>query len=199
MANIIRKRGGEKLKEEETIMAIILTNGTRYIALTNSGAVKKVDDIKKAYNFYSVEKAIKQKNKAPKKCAGYYFIDTDINEAQEIEEDSTLNRPMVKRKNFSAKERLAIYRKTKGHCYLCGEFVDYDFFEVEHKVPLSKGGTNDLSNVFCACHCCNTIKHDIYPQDFLEKISQIFIYQMSIHNRNSLKWKIIHKELQKMC
>ena len=27
-------------------MAIILTNGIRYIALTNSGAVKKVDDIK---------------------------------------------------------------------------------------------------------------------------------------------------------
>lgn len=179
-------------------MAIILTNGIRYIALTNSGAVKKVDDIKEAYNFLSVEKAIKQKNKAPKKCAGYYFIDTDINEDQTIEEDSILNGSTVKRKNFSAKERLAIYRKTKGHCYLCGEFVDFDSFEIEHRIPLSKGGTNDLDNLFCACHCCNIIKHDIYPQDFWEKISQIFMYQMRIRNKNSLKWKIIHKELQKM-
>lgn len=190
--------GKNNVKKEETIMAIILTNGTRYISLTNSGAVKKVDDIKEAYNFYSVEKAIKQKNKAPKKCAGYYFIDTDINEDQTIEEDSILNGSTVKRKNFSAKERLAIYRKTKGHCYLCGEFVDFDSFEIEHRIPLSKGGTNDLDNLFCACHCCNIIKHDIYPQDFWEKISQIFMYQMRIRNRNSLKWKIINKELQKM-
>ena len=179
-------------------MAIILTNGTRYIALTNSGAVKKVDDIKKAYNFYCVERAIKQKNKAPKKCAGYYFIDTDIKENQETKEDSMVNGSTVKRKSFSARERLTIYRKTKGHCYLCGEFVDFDSFEVEHKVPLSKGGTNDLNNLFCACHCCNTIKHDIYPRDFMDKISQIFMYQMRIRNRNNLKWKIINKELQRM-
>ena len=184
------------------IMAILLTNGTRYIALTNSGAVKKVDDIKKAYNFYCVERAIKQKNKAPKKCAGYYFIDTDIKEDQETKEDSTLKekkkKSTVKRKSFSARERLTIYRKTKGHCYLCGEFVDFDSFEVEHKVPLSKGGTNDLDNLFCSCHCCNSIKQDIYPKDFMEKISQIFMYQMQIQYGNSLKWKIINNELRKM-
>lgn len=69
---------------------------------------------------------------------------------------------------------------------------------MEHKVPLSKGGTNELSNVFCACHCCNTIKHDIYPKDFMEKIRQIFMYQMQIQNKNSLRWRIIHKELNKM-
>ena len=184
------------------IMAIVLTNGTRYIALTNSGAVKKVDDIKKAYNFYCVERAIKQKNKAPKKCAGYYFIDTDIKEDQEAKEGSILKdktkQYTVKRKSFSSRERLTIYRKTKGHCYLCGEFVDFDSFEVEHKVPLSKGGTNDLSNTFCACHCCNTIKHDIYPRDFMDKISQIFMYQMQLQNGSSLRWKIITRELSKM-
>lgn len=104
----------------------------------------------------------------------------------------------MKRKNFSAYDRLVIYRKTQGHCYLCGEFVDFNSFEMEHKVPLSKGGTNELSNIFCACHCCNTIKHDIYSKEFMEKISQIFMYQMQIQNKNSLKWRIIHSELNKM-
>ena len=91
-----------------------------------------------------------------------------------------------------------IYRKTKGRCYLCGEFVDFDLYEIEHKIPLSKGGTNNLSNLFCSCHTCNLIKHDIYPEDFMEKISKIFMFQMCIKNRNCLKWKILHKVLKKM-
>ena len=98
-----------------------------------------------------------------------------------------LDKSTVKRRSFSSKERLTIYRKTERHCYLCGEFVDFNSFEVEHQIPLSKGGTNDLGNLFCACHCYNTIKHDIYSRDFMEKISQIFIYQMRVRNRNSLK------------
>lgn len=103
-----------------------------------------------------------------------------------------------KRKTFTKEERIEIYRKTKGHCYLCGEFVDFDSYEIEHKVPLSEGGTNDLSNLFCSCHTCNLIKHDIYPEDFMEKISKIFMFQMRIKNRKCLKWKVLHKVLKEM-
>jgi 5-methylcytosine-specific restriction endonuclease McrA len=110
----------------------------------------------------------------------------------------TKKKNKVKRKNFSSRQRLKIYRKTEGHCYLCGDLVDFDSFEIEHKVPISKGGTNDLSNLFCSCHCCNTIKHDIYPEDFMEKIIKIFMYQMKICNRDSTKWKIICNELNRM-
>lgn len=183
-------------------MAILLTNGKYYIAHSKSGAVIKVGNIEQAQDFHSVERAIHQKNKAPGKCAGYYFIDTDIKDVQETKEDSKpkeeSKKSTVKRKVFSARERLIIYRKTKGHCYLCGEFVDFDSFEVEHKVPLSKGGTNDLSNVFCSCHCCNTIKHDIYPEDFMERISKIYLYQMEKKYRGRIEWKIVHKMLNKM-
>lgn len=173
-------------------MAIVLTNGKKYIAHSSTGAVIKVSNIEQAYDFYSVERAIRQKNKAHKKCAGFYYIDTGITETAG-NSDSKQNR-----KNFSVRERIIIYRKTHGHCYLCGEFVDFDSFEIEHKVPLSKGGTNELSNLCPACHCCNTIKHDIYLQVFIEKISQIFMYQMEISHRNSLRWRVIHNVLKKM-
>lgn len=185
-------------------MAIVLTNGKHYITHNKKGKVIKVSDIEQAQDFYSVERAINQKNRTPGKCAGYYYIDTDITEILEDEAiaEISVSKKIIqhkhKRKIFSAKERLTIYRKTQGHCYLCGEFVDFDSFEIEHKVPLSKGGTNELSNVFCACHCCNTIKHDIYPKDFMEKISQIFMYQLELQNKDSLKWKIIYNELKKM-
>ena len=180
-------------------MAVVLTNGNYYIAHNKFGGVIKVATIALAQNFHSVERAIDQRNKTPGKCSGYYILNTDTGERMELKDIPVpKKKPTVKRKSFSTKERLIIYRETKGHCYLCGEFVDFDSFEVEHKIPLSKGGTNNLNNLFCSCHCCNTIKHEIYPQDFIKKVLQIFMYQMQIRNRDSLRWKIIHRELQKM-
>lgn len=178
-------------------MAIVLTNGKCFIAHNETGAVIKVSDISQAQDFHSIERAIAQKNKAPGKCAGYYYIDTNIDaDAEEpkekivTEKTNTVKRKN-KRKSFSAKERLKIYRKTNGHCYLCGEFVDFDSFEIDHRVPISKGGTNYYMNLFCSCHCCNSIKHDIYPREFMEKIKQIFMYQTKKRIGNGIRWKII--------
>ena len=61
-------------------MAIVLTNGNYYIAHDKSGAIVKVTDINQAQDFYSVERAIHQKNKAPGKTKGYYYIDTSLKE-----------------------------------------------------------------------------------------------------------------------
>lgn len=173
-------------------MAIVLTNGKHYITHNKKGAVTKVKDMEQAQDFYSIERAINQIHRTPGKCAGYYYIDTNV---IEISGDTIQKH---KRRAFSEKERRIIYRKTHGRCYLCGEFLDFDSFEIEHKVPLSKGGTNKLSNLCPACHCCNTIKHDIYLHLFIEKIGQIFMYQMEISHRNSLKWRVIHNVLRKM-
>jgi len=176
-------------------MAIVLTNGEYYIAHNERGAVIKVSDISQAQDFYSIERAIAQKNKTPGKCAGYYYIDVDVIAEETKEESVTDKLDTVKRKNkrksFSARERLMVYRKTKGYCYLCGEFVDFDSFEIDHRIPISKGGTNDLSNLFCSCHCCNSIKHDIYPRELMEKITQIFMYQTQKRIGNGVRWKMI--------
>lgn len=183
-------------------MAIVLTNGIHYITHNRTGAVTKVKDMEQAQDFYSIERAINQIHRTPGKCAGYYFINTGTGEKTELKDipmpKKKKKKSATKRRGFSAEKRLIVYRKTNGHCYLCGEFVDFDSFEVEHKIPLSKGGTNDLNNLFPACHCCNNIKHDIYLRELMEKILQIFMYQMQIQNKNSLKWRIIHKELNKM-
>lgn len=175
-------------------MAIVLTNGDSYIAHSSTGAVIKVQDREKAQDFHTAERAVRQKQKAPGKCAGFYCMDTDPEGA---EPDAQKGAP-AKRKKFSAKDRLAVYRKTEGHCYLCAEFVDFDSFEVEHHIPISKGGTNGLDNLYCACHCCNSIKQDIYPEEFMGKISQIFLYQMQNGHGGGLGWKVVCRLLVAM-
>ena len=168
-------------------------NVNKYIGYSDTGKVIHVDKLENAYRFNTPNEARNARKKASKKMA--YFHVYMIMSNGKLEKVSA-NTP--KRKSFTKEERIKIYRKTKGRCYLCGEFVDFNSYEIEHKVPLSKGGTNNLSNLFCSCHICNLIKHDIYPEDFMEKISKIFMFQMCIKNRNCLKWKILHKALKKM-
>lgn len=173
-------------------MSILLTNGKYYIAHSKTGAVIKVSDIEQAQDFHSVERAMLQKNKAPGKCAGYYTIDISLGEKRHKKEKKR------KRKKFTKEERKIIYQKNDEICYLCGGNITLSSFEIEHRIPKSKGGTDDLNNLFPCCHCCNTIKHDIYPDDFEKKISQIFLYQMGKRHEDKLKWKIVHKMLNRM-
>lgn len=46
-------------------------------------------------------------------------------------------------------------------CGICGEHLDpiREAFEVDHIVPVSKGGTSDLSNLQLAHPACNNAKH----------------------------------------
>tara|TARA_R110000803_G_scaffold209449_1_gene279075 strand:- start:7 stop:411 length:405 start_codon:yes stop_codon:yes gene_type:complete len=58
-----------------------------------------------------------------------------------------------------------------GACYLCGLLVDWSddpwsggkYPNIEHVVPLSKGGTHTWDNVKLACSQCNTDKGDSAP------------------------------------
>lgn len=54
----------------------------------------------------------------------------------------------TKRKNFSPSKRLAIYETHKGICYLCElQIRSGDPWVLEHRTPLSLGGTNDAANL----------------------------------------------------
>ena len=74
----------------------------------------------------------------------------------------------VKRKSMSDAKRRAIYNRDKGICQLCGRHTrffnsafDTPFCDgpragsVDHLVPVSKGGTDDPSNLRWACRTCN--------------------------------------------
>lgn len=73
---------------------------------------------------------------------------------------------------------MAVYNKNKGRCAICGKFVSYDRFTIDHIIPLAKGGTNAMDNLQVACSVCNHIKQDILPEDLMEKLTEIVFYQM---------------------
>lgn len=84
---------------------------------------------------------------------------------------------MVERKVFSMEMRNNVYEKTKGKCALCGKFVRFDLFTIDHIIPLAKGGTNDIENLQCTCKHCNAMKQDFSEKEFLDKMIKILAYQ----------------------
>ena len=58
-----------------------------------------------------------------------------------------------------------------GKCFYCGVLLFASFetsYEIEHKVPISKGGSSDISNVVLSCRKCNRRKHAKTDAEFLK-------------------------------
>jgi len=51
-------------------------------------------------------------------------------------------------------------------CYLCLKPIKFGKDHLEHKIPLSRGGGNDISNLDVACQHCNCSKHTKTVEEF---------------------------------
>lgn len=67
---------------------------------------------------------------------------------------------------FDKKFRASIYEKTGGHCYYCGTHLTPKNASVDHIVPVSKYGTDDITNLIGACVSCNKRKKNHSMESF---------------------------------
>ena len=77
------------------------------------------------------------------------------------------------KKNFGSKDVLKKIQlePEKAKCYLTGREIDlrqtYDY-HLDHIVPRSKGGTNDLDNLGVTCKEANQAKGDMLTGEFID-------------------------------
>ena len=95
----------------------------------------------------------------------------------------------IKRKTYSPDVKKLLYIKADGKCELCGKKILLDDMTIDHVKPLSMGGEDDVENLSCTCYPCNLFKGNILPDDFMERITEIFMYQMEKKSNNGLRWK----------
>lgn len=76
------------------------------------------------------------------------------------------------RKIFSKKERDYIRQRAGGKCFYCEEWLHVGW-HVDHLIPLSRGGTNDMDNVTASCKACNSEKRDMTHHEYMEKTGRI--------------------------
>lgn len=68
----------------------------------------------------------------------------------------------MRRRKFSALERRIVTSRAYGQCEYCCCPLDFspESFDLEHIVPLVKGGSNELGNLALSCGGCNARKYD---------------------------------------
>jgi predicted restriction endonuclease len=70
---------------------------------------------------------------------------------------------LLKRKTLSAKLRYEVFKRDQFKCRICGRTAKETKLEVDHIIPVSKGGTDDLDNLQTLCVDCNRGKSNSYP------------------------------------
>jgi len=71
----------------------------------------------------------------------------------------------VKRPAISSSERAEVMRLSNYRCGYCGG--EQGPFDVDHIIPISKGGSNDIANLLLACWPCNRAKGARSPEEWL--------------------------------
>lgn len=71
--------------------------------------------------------------------------------------------------SFTAEDLKEQYEVQNGECFYCRVKLD-GLGQVDHYLPLSKGGTNYPSNIVLACDSCNLSKGNRLPSVFLRRL-----------------------------
>jgi 5-methylcytosine-specific restriction endonuclease McrA len=72
--------------------------------------------------------------------------------------------------HFTQADVNAQYVSQDGKCAYCGTPLNDDF-EIDHYIPVSRGGSNGKENIRCACQRCNRAKQDKMPDEWQEYLT----------------------------
>jgi 5-methylcytosine-specific restriction endonuclease McrA len=91
-----------------------------------------------------------------------YFAFALLNKSTELViEDNQIPTKTYFRNNLSGKVRQDVLMRDNYTCQICGATVDDGVkLEIDHIIPVSKGGTNDENNLQVLCQQCNREKHN---------------------------------------
>ncbi|MFW5700411.1 MAG: HNH endonuclease [Cyclobacteriaceae bacterium] len=99
---------------------------------------------------------------------------------------------MLKEYNLKKKERDVIFKKTEGHCHVCGCVIDGKW-AADHVVPHAVGGKCNVDNFLPCCNECNRFRWFYKPEE-LKKILRLGVYC----NKEIKKGTTLEKKL-KIC
>jgi ATP adenylyltransferase len=68
--------------------------------------------------------------------------------------------------------RYQVLSRAQGRCELCGISKDEKALDVDHIVPRSKGGADDVTNLQALCYTCNRQKRNTDDTDFRSLVEQ---------------------------
>ena len=74
---------------------------------------------------------------------------------------------MTKRILFSDNVRSELVTRQNEKCLYCNKPLFYGYAIIEHKIPLSRGGTNEKDNLAATCFECDFLKGAQTADEFM--------------------------------
>ncbi len=91
-----------------------------------------------------------------------------------VSKKSSANRRALKFKaegSFTAEDIKGLYAIQGRCCYYCNVGIEGGY-HVDHMLPLSRGGSNDVSNICLSCASCNWSKHAKTAEEYQQVIQE---------------------------
>lgn len=63
-----------------------------------------------------------------------------------------------------------LYKQSRGLCWWCGKRLIDKKYHIDHRVPLSRGGSDDVSNLCISCPDCNRKKANYLPYEKMGRL-----------------------------
>ena len=79
----------------------------------------------------------------------------------------TLRRP------FEPGQKEALFRRQGGRCMYCGAERDIREFQIDHMVPVVRGGPHEMTNFQLLCGPCNNRKRDYTDEEFRQRFREL--------------------------
>jgi len=129
----------------------------------------KYPEIKQQRKVYLKEYYIKNRGKLLKKSS--FYATTEKGKAVK-NNTSNRRRSITKRGDVNTNDLLELKRNAKN-CYWCNEPLEDKKINIDHYVPLSKGGKHTLSNLVVSCSKCNIEKSALDPIEFANSLGKL--------------------------
>lgn len=201
-------------------MAIIITDGTRYISgVTPESKGVKTENAAEAYEFTDANEAIQYMQSDKAFTLYYYVYDTVTQkivwkwlEPEEVariraakavwkeaaKENGLRKKNKIHRKMYSNDVKKLLYKEANGKCALCGREMTLDQVTLDHIIPLAKNGPDRVDNLQICCKGCNLLKGAALQEDFANRVNSIFMYQMERKYAHKIAWKLASWMLRKL-
>lgn len=85
--------------------------------------------------------------------------------------------------NVTAKRILQLVKSQDHKCAICGRLLTPETASLDHIVPLSGGGTHDLSNLWVVDHRINLAKGTMSVEEFLQMCREV-----TAHNAEGIRY-----------
>ena len=79
----------------------------------------------------------------------------------------------TRRRPFEAGQKESLFRSQDGRCMYCGAERDIREFQIDHMVPVVRGGPHEMANFQLLCGPCNNRKRDYTDDEFRQRFREL--------------------------